>query len=210
MEIIVGRAWKQILNNRGYVGSLILSLCLLLASLVINYYSGIYATAEVSNSVTDIILSNIPVFDVDGAFVYGGILMAAAIILLCLRYPRRMPFVIKTISIFYVVRSISVSLTHIAPFPGRVAVEVVGLMRFFNFDGQLFFSGHTGLPFLIALIFWHNKRLRYLFLAFSLSFAVVVLLGHLHYSIDVFAAFFITYGIFRLSEVFFREDSLRV
>lgn len=210
MELIVVKAWRQILRDRGYLGSLLLSICLLLASFVINYYSGIYATEEVSNPVTDILLSNIPVFDVDDAFVYGGILMAITILLLCLRYPRRMPFVAKTIAVFYVVRSISVSLTHIAPFPGHVTVEVVGLMRFFNFDGQLFFSGHTGLPFLIALIFWHNRRLRYLFLAFSLSFATIVLLGHLHYSIDVFAAFFITYGIFRLSEVFFRHDSLRV
>ena len=75
------------------------------------------------------------------------------------------------------------------------------------FNGNdLFFSGHTGLPFLLALIFWENKKLRFLFLGFSVLFAVVVLLGHLHYSIDVFAAYFITYTIFHICKFLFKKD----
>jgi membrane-associated phospholipid phosphatase len=80
---------------------------------------------------------------------------------------------------------------------GTIVTKFIG-------GNDLFFSGHTGAPFLLALIFWRIPPLRYLFLAWSLFFAVIVLLGHLHYTIDVLSAFFITYTIFHMSEFFFK------
>jgi hypothetical protein len=58
------------------------------------------------------------------------------------------------------------------------------------YGGDLFFSGHTGLPFLAALAFWHIPTLRIFYLASTWYFGTVVLLGHYHYSIDVLAALF--------------------
>ena len=75
-----------------------------------------------------------------------------------------------------------------------------------NFSGDLFFSGHTGLPFLMALIFWSSPRIRCFFLALSVFFAVTVLLGHLHYSIDVASAYLITYSIFCIARQTFPND----
>jgi len=37
---------------------------------------------------------------------------------------------------------------------------------------------------------------------------VAVLLGHIHYSIDVFSALFITYGIFVIAKKVFARDYL--
>ena len=75
------------------------------------------------------------------------------------------------------------------------------------FSGNdLFFSGHVGLTFLVALLFWDTPVLRYIYLSMSIVFAVVVLLGHLHYSIDVFAAYFITYTIFVIARNIFKSD----
>ena len=79
-------------------------------------------------------------------------------------------------------------------------------MEKFAFGGDLFFSGHTGLPFLMALIFWDNKYLRWIFILTSVMFATVVLLAHLHYSIDVLSAFFITYTIFHIALFLFKKD----
>jgi membrane-associated phospholipid phosphatase len=58
----------------------------------------------------------------------------------------------------------------------------------------------------MALILWDNRLLRYIFLCASVVFGVVVLLGHLHYSIDVFAAFFITYGIYQIATKLFKKE----
>jgi hypothetical protein len=98
-----------------------------------------------------------------------------------------------------------VSLTHIGPFPLKLELESK-LLDFITSGNDLFFSGHTGLPFLIALIFWDHIYIRRLFLVSSVVFGVVVLLAHLHYSIDVFAAFFITYSIYHISLKVFKRD----
>ncbi len=192
-------------RSRYFQVSLAYSVALFLVSLYINFYAGTYATTAASNYVTDIILDNIPVYDVDGIFVYGALALCAFIFLVCAIHPHRFLFVLKTISVFVIVRSVFVSLTHIAPAPGQVEI-VSNLLGRFTFGADMFFSGHTGLPFLMALIFWQNLSLRYIFLATSIFFGTVVLLGHLHYSIDVFAAFFITYGIYVAATNLFKKD----
>jgi membrane-associated phospholipid phosphatase len=62
------------------------------------------------------------------------------------------------------------------------------------------------MPVLAALIFWEYAAWRTAFLAFSVVFAVVVLLGHIHYSIDVASAYFITFTIFVIAKTIFAKD----
>ena len=82
-------------------------------------------------------------------------------------------------------------------------------MSMLTFGGDLFFSGHTGMPFLLALIFWRDKWARYIFILFSVVFAVTVLLSHMHYTIDVASAFFITFTIYHIAEHLFKKDQQR-
>jgi membrane-associated phospholipid phosphatase len=70
----------------------------------------------------------------------------------------------------------------------------------FFFQNDLFFSGHTGGPFLVALILWKNRFMRYSLLIVSVLMAFTVLAMRLHYSIDIIGAYFITYGIFKMTE----------
>jgi membrane-associated phospholipid phosphatase len=56
------------------------------------------------------------------------------------------------------------------------------------------------------LIFWDNRFLRWLFLGLSIFFGASVLLAHVHYSIDVFAAPFIVYGMFVITKNLFPHD----
>lgn len=177
-------------------------------SLVINFYAGVYATLNASNPVTDIILDHIPVYDISTIFIYGPLVMWIFVALLCFGQPKRIPFILKSVALFIFIRSVFITLTHIGP-----SVEGLGgldysskIIRDFTFGGDLFFSAHTGLPFLMALAFGKDKRLLALFTLTALFFGVIVLMGHVHYSIDVLSAFFITYTIFHMARYFFKKD----
>ncbi len=197
---------KDYLSSGAFWRTTGFSVLLLLLSLVINYFAGTYATRYESNPVTDIVLSNIPVFNLDETFIYGTVLFVIFIVFLCFTNPKITPFVVKSIALFVVIRSGFIIMTHIAPYPTAMIINPASFITKFTFGGDLFFSGHTGLPFLMTLVFWKNKLLRYIFLATSIFFAVVVLLTHLHYSIDVMAAFFITFTIYHIAKFFFKKD----
>lgn len=196
------------LRSKTYTIAIIDSIILLGLALVANFYAGKFATFRAGNSVQDIILSNIPVFDVSTIFIYGPVIMWAVLLIYCLNKPHKIPFIIKSIAIFILIRSTFISLTHIGPFPDSLlkGADSPDWIRLFTFGGDLFFSAHTGLPFLLALIFWKETALRILFIATSIFFGIIVLMGHLHYSIDVLSAFFITYTIYHISKWLFKND----
>lgn len=176
-------------------------------SLLINYQAGIYATNHASNPVNDLILDRIPTYNVVPIFFYGLIPLFALVVALVVLRPARIPFVLKSLSLFVLIRSFFIILTHVGPSLQQTPLDNYNLIvNKFTFTGDLFFSGHTGIPFLMALVFWDQKILRWIFLGSSVFFGAIVLLGHLHYSIDVFSAFFITFGIFHLAVRFFERD----
>jgi len=204
------QSYKKYFSDKYFLFSFSSGIVLLAISLITQFFISGYVARSGSGYVTDIILSNTRVYDVGGIFVWGSIVLTVFGVLIALDKINRVPFMMKSIAIFTLIRSVFVSITHISPFPTHAIITSV----FFNkevfygiFTGNdLFFSGHTGIPFLLALMFWENKTLRLIFLGFSVMFAVVVLLGHLHYSIDVLSAFFITYAIFDICKFFFKKD----
>jgi len=205
------KSYRECFTNRYFIVSFFSSFILLIVSFVVQAIASSYVTRSMSGSVADIVLSNIPVYNVGGIFVWGTVALLVIGVLVSLRTIRYVPFAVKSVAIFSLIRSFFVSLTHISPFPTRLLIDSRFFSDTFVFNGifngnDLFFSGHTGLPFLLALMFWDNKKLRYIFLGFSITFAVVVLLGHLHYTIDVLAAYFITYTIFHICKYLFKRD----
>jgi len=169
------------------------------ASLVFIFYAIGYASTRASNHVTDIILSNIPVFEVGWYFVYGTFSFVFIAMAVTVWRPTRLPLVLSALALFFFIRGVFISITHLAPFPVEFTLDIATIFtRIFN-GGDQFFSGHTGAPFLLALLYWQYLPLRLIFLGWSIFFAIIVLLGHLHYSIDVLAAFFITYTIYRMA-----------
>jgi hypothetical protein len=190
-----------------FIRNFLFSIVLLIGSLIVNYFASAYATRSVSNPVSDIILSNIRVFNVDIMFVYGPFLLWICVAIFLFINPSKMPFTIKSITLFILIRAVFISLTHIGPFPINIFPgSESDIIKYFTLGGDLFFSAHTGLPFLLALIFWKSWWPRVLFIATSIFFGIIVLLGHYHYSIDVLAAFFITHSIYRMSLYLFSRD----
>ncbi len=193
------------LEKRKYNESLAEGLTFAVFSLFLTHYASMYAKLRASNPVDDLILSNTAVYNMESLFVQGAIALALFILILCFKYHKGAPYLLKAISLFVSVRALFVMLTHIGPFPFQLDLES-NLLSFITTGNDLFFSGHTGLPFLLALMFWKHKLLRYFFILSSVLLGVAALLAHLHYSIDVFAAFFITHSLYTLSKKFFRQD----
>ncbi|MSR71121.1 MAG: hypothetical protein EXS50_00395 [Candidatus Taylorbacteria bacterium] len=194
-------------TSRRFVISVMISFLLLIASIIINFYAGTFAAAKASNSVTDLVLDNIKVYNVTEIFIFGPLFMWIFVTILCLKEPRRIPFVLKNIAFFVLIRSIFITMTHIGPYPDHLILGYnTRLLTDFTFGGDLFFSAHTGLPFLMALVFGKNIYLRIIFFCASVFFGAIVLMAHLHYTIDVLSAFFITYTIYHIAKFLFRGD----
>ena len=64
---------------------------------------------------------------------------------------------------------------------------------------DLFFSGHTSNMFLMCLCLT-KKTDKYLAFIATIAVGILVLVQHVHYTIDVLAAFFFTYIIYRVSK----------
>jgi membrane-associated phospholipid phosphatase len=194
--------------TKEFTRSVVGGVFLFIISLVLNFYATRYAARRVSLPVTDLIISNIRVYDVDGIIIYGALVLMLLASVVTLFDPKRIPFVLKSVALFIITRSVFISLTHIGPSLPQDTIDPTRILNALGISStaDLFFSGHTGVPFLLALIYWDSKILRLIFLATSVTFAVAVLLAHLHYSIDVFAAFFITYTIFHIAQYLFKKD----
>jgi hypothetical protein len=204
------KSYKDCFSNKNFIIAFFSSVLFFILSIIIQVFVSGYTDRAAGGAVSDIFLSNTRVYEVGWIFVWGSIILALFLLFLCLYDLRSFPFVFKSIAFFTVVRAIFVSLTHISVFPNHLIINS-SLSGYLLFSGiftgnDLFFSGHTGLPFLLALIFWKDKVLRIIFLSSSLIFAAVVLLGHIHYSIDVLSAFFITYTVYVIACKLFKKD----
>jgi len=204
METVVQR-YRTLFANAAYTRSLGQGAAFLAASIIAIFAAVSFATNNASNHVADLILSNVGPYNMRFAFVYGTFVMFAITAALFALKPNRLPFGLKAMALFLLIRAVFISLTHIAPSPIDPQAPAPFLNSIFYGSDQ-FFSGHTGMPFLTALAFWHIPALRYFFLSSTVFFGAVVLLGHYHYSIDVLAALFITHGIFQMACYLFRQD----
>lgn len=194
--------WSQ----KRFVLSALFGFFLLALSLAANYFANLYAMKKAGNSVGDILLNILPVVNTNIIFFEGAMVFLVLLLVLLVYEPKGIPFVIKSVALFVAVRSLFIILTHFGPDPTRAPFDDDALLAIFSSNSDLFFSGHTGLPYLFALIFWRRRDLRLFFLGCSVIAAVSVLLAHYHYTIDVASAFFITFGIFHIARRAFKND----
>lgn len=198
------------------IRELVWGIFIFVLSLTLTYFSVAYANIYANgNVVPDLILDHLPTFDVSFMFFQGGIVFIILTALIVMFEPKNISFVLKSTALFFSVRAIFTILTHLSA-PELASYTYMQHEQGFkealftiSSGNDLFFSGHAGYPFFLALIFWKHKLVRYFFLISSLAGAMVVLMGHLHYSIDVFSAYFIGFGLFELAKILFRRDHER-
>ena len=192
--------WKKELSK--HYKSIVFSIFLLIIAAVINYNAGVYVTEKGDVPVGDFILDNVGPYDLNILFVYVWLIAFGIFIFYPLFFKVSLFHrVLGQFSFLLIVRSFFITLTHLKTPLTAVAPAFPGPLSFLVFQNDLFFSGHTAIPFLAFLVY-KDYKIRWFFLAASILMAATVLLMHAHYSIDVFAAYFITYGSYKLAQFF--------
>ena len=127
------------------------------------------------------------------ALIYLGLLVAIGVL------SRRPPLLLTAVQgyvVMVIIRMIAMYLVPLEPPPTMIAlvdptVETFGTGTTLTKD--LFFSGHTSTLFLLFLVA-PGRVWKAVFLTCTLTVAAAVVLQHVHYAIDVFAAPFFAFG----------------
>lgn len=202
--------WKKDIKSN--MKGIIFSLVLLALSLGVFRVAGDFVSDHPWSDVPDMILNSFGPYDLTIIFIYLFVAVVGVYVFYPLIYhPKEMPYIFTVLSIFIFVRSLFILFTHIGLPSDAIIIDAHWPLSFLTFSNDLFFSGHAGLPFLGYLIFRKkHKGVAYFMMASSIILAITVLLMHVHYSIDVFAAYFITYGIYKIGNKCFKvEENLK-
>lgn len=176
---------------------IILSLIIVAIATFLDYFSGVYVSKINASYVPDLILDHIGPYDVSFFYVYGYLALCFTLFLYPLLFHiRTLHVVISQFSFLVMLRSVFVVFTHLQTPIDAIPFEFPWIIKGLSFQNDMFFSGHTAIPFLGFFLF--KGKIKYLFLFGSVFMGIIVLLTHGHYSIDVFSAFFITYCCYKL------------
>jgi hypothetical protein len=131
------------------------------------------------------------------ALIYVSIVVA---IVTLFKNPGRLLFAVQLYTLMVIVRIIAMYLLPLEP-PSKMIILNDPFVEFFG-TGQtltkdLFFSGHTATLFILFLVS-EKKIIKMTFLISTILVAIAVLLQHIHYTIDVFAAVFFTYTCYKI------------
>lgn len=207
------KEYKNLFSSGEYVRNLLIGIVMLATGSIATFFADKYVTAHIGPAVPDFFLSILPNIPVSGIYIYAPFVFLVVIFVILIGHPKKMPFVMSSLGLAILIRAIFVCMTHMG-YPTGMQWEVVNfkptLFSFFNTQGDFFFSGHTGFPYLLALMFWEHPFERDFFLAVSVILAATVLVGRFHYSIDVFAAYPIIYSIYLLSRKLFKKEFARL
>lgn len=204
--------WKVLLSDNTFKVSLYIGVILLTSAYVVDFVATVYNDSQSYISVGDLILDEIPTINMEISFTWGMYIILFLLFFYPIVFrPEIVPFALKTYALLMFIRAGFILLTNVGPPEGFFydGAEVGGnVIADLFFRNDLFFSGHTAYPFIGFLIF-RDSWMKWVFLAGSIFEGFTVLVMHIHYSIDVFAAFFIAYGTYRLSRAIFKPLTMR-
>ena len=184
--------WKEIFSSNKKIALFVVGLAALLSALAINNKVSTYVDHVHGPAVGDLILDNIPIYDLNFLFFWVVLIFWVSNIIYRLIFPKEFSFILVSMSLFVIVRCFFIALTHLGP-PENLLVTPDEL-SYYSFNADMFFSGHVGAPFFYALL-TGIKSIKWIAILYSIAMVVIVLMSHGHYSIDIFASFLIAHSL---------------
>jgi membrane-associated phospholipid phosphatase len=202
--------WKSFFNNKKQRLELFLTTIVLAAILIFFSQFLLFVEARESVSIPDPILNAFSPIDLTWltfALIYLSLIIALVELI---KNPTRLILALQCYGLMVIFRAIAM---YITPFEAPVTllplndpfVQLFGQGNILEKD--LFFSGHTATLFLLFLLM-EKRILKVAFLIFTLVVGISVILQHVHYSIDVFAAPFFAYTSYRIV-LFFKGNEIK-
>jgi hypothetical protein len=165
-----------------------------------------YRTGQPFPAGLDLFVRELPHLDWTWVLSQGFVLFLTGFFIYYLRHDRRrLAYIITATALLMLVRDAFVLLTPVGPLSGLIPLYsgVAGIRNHLEYDGELFFSGHAGVPFMYCLLSRRHRLLSAVCFAVSLINGLGVLLTRNHYTIDVLGAFVIVPTIIQLNRHFF-------
>lgn len=194
--------WKEFLKEKRNRFELVITLFLLAVVLtsLANFLN--YVEARKGVLLPDPLLNLFNPIDLTWltfALIYVSLSVAIATLS---KNPKRLLFAVQLYTFMVAVRILAMYLLPLQP-PEKMIILNDPFVEFFG-TGQtltkdLFFSGHTA-TLLILFLISEKKIIKTIFLISTIVVAIAVLLQHVHYTIDVFAAVFFTYTCYVVLE----------
>ncbi|OGU35175.1 MAG: hypothetical protein A2068_01170 [Ignavibacteria bacterium GWB2_35_6b] len=194
--------WKNKFSERGFRNEFLIVISILIISLISLSNFLLFNELREGEVVADPVLnlfSPVNVTWLTFLIIYAGLIIA---VIYLIKFPEQLSLAFLTYSITALMRLIAMYTLPLNP-PVNIIplndpfVQLFGTGNILLKD--LFFSGHTSTLFILYLII-ENKKLKTFFLLLTISVAVCVLIQHVHYTVDVLAAPFFTYGSFILAK----------
>jgi len=134
------------------------------------------------------------------SLIYGGLLTA---LFFLVREPDRLLLASQSYSLMVAFRIIAMFLLPLDPPADTIPLQDPFVQLFGSGSvlmKDLFFSGHTSTLFLLYLTA-RKGRLKTAFLLCTVAVAVLIVLHHSHYAVDVYVAPFVTYASYRIAYI---------
>ena len=192
--------WLPLLKSSKFRIQFLITLILLIVSLFSYRRFLDFAEARPGVIIPDPILQLYNPIDLTW-LIFGIIYLCLIIGLFALaRKPEKLLLAFQAYTAVVLVRMIAM---YLVPFeaPEKLIVLKDPFVEMFgsgeSLTKDLFFSGHTATLFLLFFVV-ESKKLRFIFLASAVIVGITIVLQHVHYVIDVFAAPFFTYVCYKV------------
>jgi len=200
--------WKKFFKNKKSKVELLLTIVLLAVVLISFSQFLLFVEDRTGAILSDPILNLFSPIDLTWlifALIYLSLLLA---IVELVKEPERFLLALQCYGLMVILRLIAMYLMPLEA-PSTLLPLNDPFVQLFGegniLEKDLFFSGHTATLFLLFLLI-EKRSLKIIFLIFTSFVGVSVILQHVHYSIDVFAAPFFAYTSYRIILLFKEKE----